>query len=397
MFHIKKDSILFMLTLAMLAALPPFAVNTYAPAIPNIAEHFNVYPSDVIFTFTTYFIGFATGMIIWGTLSDKFGRKKMLLAGLSLYAISTLLCAHSATFNQLAVFRLIQGLTDSSGTVIALAIARDCYNGKKLTAMLSTLAMIMLVAPVISPMIGTGLIVTTESWESSFYFLFGYGVLLILLCSLLPETHPKHQRQSGIKSFIIAYFEHIRNTRFIGYSTASGLFFAAFFSYIGSASIIYLNIYSTGYVYYMLFFAMTILGVILANFTLKTLSQKLSLTILTRSGVIIALFGVSSVWLFAHSQFSNSAVFTLLMLISCYGLALSSTTLLSASLQEVSHHFGAATALNNFLKFSLAGVANFLMSFSIGTQIVKNLPSQQLGIIAVALVILLLTKRYSKS
>lgn len=102
-------------------------------------------------------------------------------------------------------------------------------------------------------------------------------------------------------------------------------------------------------------------------------------------------------YIYTHSGWNVGGVFTALMLISCYGLALSSTTLLSASLQEVSHHFGAATALSNFLKFSLAGLSNFLMSFAIGIHIVQQLPLQQLGIMMIAIIILIITQRYSKS
>ncbi|MDE4996529.1 Bcr/CflA family drug resistance efflux transporter, partial [Francisella tularensis subsp. holarctica] len=97
----------------------------------------------------------------------------------------------SQSFSQLAVFILRQDLTDSSCTVISLAIARDCYSGKKLTNIISTLAIIMFISPIISPMIGTRLIVSTQSWKSSFYCLFGFGIVLVLLGSKLPETHAK--------------------------------------------------------------------------------------------------------------------------------------------------------------------------------------------------------------
>ena len=155
-----------------------------------------------------------------------------------LYAASTLLCTHSQSFSQLGIFRLIQGLRDSSETVIALGIARDCYSGKKLTNIISTLAIIMLISPIISPMIGTGLIVSTQSWKSSFYFLFGFGILLLILCSKLPETHTKEQRKNSIKKLFIAYFYHLGNLPFTLYTICLGLLFAAFFSYIGASSII---------------------------------------------------------------------------------------------------------------------------------------------------------------
>ncbi|MED7818569.1 MULTISPECIES: multidrug effflux MFS transporter [unclassified Francisella] len=389
---VKKDSKVFLLTLAFLAMLPPFAVNTYAPAIPNIASHFNIHPNNVIFTFTTYFIGFSIGMLLWGSLSDKYGRKRCLISGISLYIVSTLLCAHSQSFSQLATFRLIQGLTDSSGTVIALAIARDCYNGKKLTTTIASLSIIMLIAPMISPMIGTGLIVLTASWKSSFYFLFIFGIVLLILCSMMPETHPIQHRQQSIKKLFTAYFCHFKNIKFIAYTICSGLLFAAFFSYVGAASIIYLKTYNTGYSLYVLYFAITIVGLVLANFTLKKLSESLPLKVFSYAGLSISLTGVLIMLIYNHTGFNHAYIFMIIMLVICYGVSLSSTSLLSESLQLVSINFGSATALNNFFKFSLAGFANFIMSFSAGHKLLSNLPIQQLIIILITIVIVYVAK-----
>jgi Bcr/CflA subfamily drug resistance transporter len=389
---IKKDSKLFLLTLAFLAMLPPFAVNTYAPAIPDIAKHFNVPPSDVIFTFTTYFIGFSIGMLLCGSLSDKYGRKRCLVLGIFLYIVSTFLCAHSQSFSQLATFRLIQGLTDSSGTVIALAIARDCYNGKKLTNTIASLSIIMLISPMISPMIGTGLIVLTNSWKSSFHFLSTFGVLLLILCSLLPETHHIEQRQRSISKLLTAYFCHFKNIKFIAYTVCSGLLFAAFFSYVGAASIIYLKVYNTGYVLYVFYFAITVVGLVLANFTLKKLSESLALKVFSSAGLSISITGVLMMLIYNHTDFNHAYIFMIIMLVICYGVSLSSTSFLSESLQLVSINFGSATALNNFFKFSLAGFANFIMSFSAGHKLLSNLPLQQLIIILITIAILYIAK-----
>ncbi|WP_407877784.1 Bcr/CflA family efflux MFS transporter [Francisella sciaenopsi] len=391
---IQKDSKAFLITLAFLAMLPPFAVNTYAPAIPNIATHFNINTSSVTFTFTTsYFIGFSVGMILWGSLSDKFGRKHCLIIGMFLYIISTLLCAHSHSFSQLGLFRLIQGLMVSSGTVISLAIARDCYVGKHLTNTVSTLAIVMLISLIVSPMIGSGLIFLTSSWKSSFYFLFILGILLLLLCFMLPETHISEQRTKSIKKLFSAYFCHFRNIQFITYTTCSGLIFAAFFSYISSSSIIFLKIYETGYTLYILYFALTIVGSILANFTLKKLRKKFPLKLFTIVGLSVSLSSILIMLLFSYIKLNYAYIFVSLMLITCYGLSLGSTSLLSQSLQLVSSNFGSATAINNFFKFSLAGAANFIMSFSTISMLVSNLLIQQLTIILITSLIIYLTNK----
>lgn len=110
---ITRNSKLFPIILALFAALPPLAVNTYAPAIPLIASDFGVSNSTVLTTFATYFIGFSFGMLFWGAVSDKYGRKKVIIIGSVIYIISTILCSYSYNFRMLEIMRLLQGLSDS--------------------------------------------------------------------------------------------------------------------------------------------------------------------------------------------------------------------------------------------------------------------------------------------
>lgn len=125
--------------------------------------------------------------------------------------------------------------------------------------------------------------------------------------------------------------------------------------------------------------------------------NQLNLKYLHVLGLSISLLSVFVMIIYSHTQFKHGYIFMLLMLITCYGLSLSSTSLLSQSLQLISNHFGAATAVNNFFKFSLAGFANFVMSFSVGSMLVSNLPLQQLTIILITIILLCITKYYKKA
>ena len=166
---IKKESRLLIIMLALYAALPPFAIDTYMPAFGLISKYFSVPIQHIIVSITTYFVGFGLGMLIWGALSDRYGRKKVLMAGMLMYIISTVLCAISSDFETLTWMRLIQGLGDSSGSVIAMAIARDCYEGKHLTKTIASMVMIMMAAPIISPIIGSLIVNLSGRWQVAGY------------------------------------------------------------------------------------------------------------------------------------------------------------------------------------------------------------------------------------
>ncbi len=148
----------FIAILAMFGALPPFAINTYTPAIPDIAKYFSITESSVIVTMTTYFVGFALGMLVWGAFSDRYGRKKILIIGMAMYIFSTIVCSFCEEFSTLSFMRFIQGFGDSTGAIIALSVARDCYSGKKLTIVMASILIIMMLAPITAPIIGSILI-----------------------------------------------------------------------------------------------------------------------------------------------------------------------------------------------------------------------------------------------
>ena len=132
MFKIRKGSKYLVFFVVLFVALPPFAIDTYIPAFGNIANSFNVPVSSIAITISTYLVGFGLGMFFWGALSDRYGRKKILIIGMLVYIASTILCSQTDSFNTLIFMRFIQGIGDSPAAVAAMAILKDCYRGQKL-------------------------------------------------------------------------------------------------------------------------------------------------------------------------------------------------------------------------------------------------------------------------
>jgi DHA1 family bicyclomycin/chloramphenicol resistance-like MFS transporter len=372
--------------LALYAALPPFAIDTYMPAFGLISKYFNVPIQHIIVSITTYFVGFGLGMLIWGALSDRYGRKKVLMAGMLMYIISTVLCAISPDFETLTWMRLIQGLGDSSGSVIAMAIARDCYEGKHLTKTIASMVMIMMAAPIISPIIGSLIVNLSGRWQDIFHFLTFYGLFLLVMTLFMPETLDKQKRETHAFKTILSYFHHLKNIPFLGYSITSGLCFAAFFTYISSSSVLMMGYFNTGYILYCTLFGLNFIGVLSAQYLVKKKIDVISEHYLISTGFIASFIGMLISSLFTYFVVNLYGFMAGILLIT-FGFALTSSIITSKSLNALNKAFGAGNAINNLIKFSLASIASFTISYFHGYALMQQITIQQLIIILASLMI----------
>lgn len=198
----------------------------------------------------------------------------------------------------LEIMRLIQGLSDSVGAVIAFSIARDCYKGAKLTNLVASIIIILLIAPIVAPIIGTILTNLTHTWQSTFHFLTIYGVVMLLCAFLIEETLEHKDRKSSLLKLIPSYFQHLSNPRFMLATIASGTIFAALFIYISSSALIYLGDYATGSLWYCIYYGLCCIAAIFANYLIKRHSSKVqqlkflyySVALITISCIISIIF-----------------------------------------------------------------------------------------------------------
>ena len=251
---IRKGSLTLVFIVTIFAALPPFAIDTYMPAFNEIGAYFSVSNYELTKSISTYFLGFAIGMLFWGAITDRFGRRKPLIIGMAIYLASSILCSLSTSYDMLLAMRFIQGLGDSSGAIISMAILRDCYKGVRLMRMISIISMTFMIAPIIAPIIGSIIIYQTNNWKDIFHFLTIYGIILLPLSFFIPETlNPKKRILSVFDNFTI-YIKHFKNIPFMICTIITGLSFAALFSFISSSSILILDYLKLGYLQYCLLF-----------------------------------------------------------------------------------------------------------------------------------------------
>ena len=182
-------------TLAGLAMLGPFSVDTYLPAFPAIQREFGISTFQLQQTLSIYIITFAVMTLFHGALSDSFGRRPVILVSLAIYVFASIGCAFAESYEQMLLFRSAQGFSAGVGWVVGRAIIRDSFNDHEAQRLLSLIIMIFGIAPAVAPVIG-GWLHGAFGWRSVFVFLSFYGLLQLTLCWWrVPETHPREARQ----------------------------------------------------------------------------------------------------------------------------------------------------------------------------------------------------------
>jgi MFS transporter, DHA1 family, multidrug resistance protein len=226
----------FALLLAGLSTIGPFAIDAYLPAFTAIAASVAATPAQMQQTLSSFLLGFAVMNLFHGALSDSFGRRPMVLAGLLLFTLSSVGCALAGSIGTLIFWRVVQGLSAGAGMVLSRAIIRDVYAPADAQRMMSLVTIFFALAPVVAPLLG-GVMVGPLGWRSIFWMLAGLGTLLLLVHgSLLPETHPAAARQPFNAAHLLrGYAQLMRSPRFLALVAASSLPFNGMFLYILSA------------------------------------------------------------------------------------------------------------------------------------------------------------------
>ena len=223
--------------LACLGMVGALAIDTYLPSMPSIGREFAVGPLAVQQTLSVFLFTFAFMMLFYGTLSDSFGRRPVILVALAIYTLASAGAAFAPSFGVLLACRALQGLAAGAGSVIGQAIVQDRFDGAQAQKMMSHIMMVFGLAPAIAPILG-GWLQVAFGWRSTFIFLTTFGGLMILLCwKLLPESLPAEKRHAFHGGAIARnYLKVLSHPRFLLLALAVGMCFGGLSLYIGSAA-----------------------------------------------------------------------------------------------------------------------------------------------------------------
>ena len=342
--------------LGMLSTFGPLSLDLYLPALPSLAAELEASTSAAQLTLTSCLVGLAVGQLIAGPLSDRFGRRPPLIIGLLAYALASLLCAFAWTVSVLIVFRLVQGLAGAAGLVIARAVARDLYEGRRLAMFFSRLVLISGLAPVIAPVLG-GQLNLVMSWRGIFGVLGVIGIILLAAGMFgVPETLPASRRvRGGLGTTLRGFRALFRDRFFLGVALASGLAGASMFAYIAGATFVLQRIYGLSPQGFSLAFGVNSLGIMAAAQVSARLIRRWSPMRILAFGLLVNLAGsltlLTSVLLNLGLPFLLVSLF---VMVSAIGLVLPNATALGLS--GHADQAGTASALLGLLQYVIGGL-----------------------------------------
>lgn len=256
--------VLYIILLGALTALGPFTIDLYLPAFPVLEADFDTTAAAIQLTLTGTMIGFALGQLIVGPLSDKMGRRMPLLVVTALHVVASVAAAFAPSLELLSVARVLMGAGAAAGGVVAAAVVRDLFGGRRLVVMLSRLALVSGVAPVLAPLVGSALLLVMP-WRGIFVVLAVYGaVMLVSAMIFIPETLPRARRQEKGATTVWQRYRSVFGDRvFIGVLIIGGMTFSGLFSYLSSSSFLFQITYELTPQEYGLLFAANSVGVVL--------------------------------------------------------------------------------------------------------------------------------------
>ena len=264
--------------LASLSALGPFSIDTYLPAFPDIASTLGASQLDVQQTLSVYLLSFAV-MTLWhGAISDRFGRRRVILWALALFGLASLGCVFASRIEHLWFWRAMQGISAGAGIVISRAIVRDLYDGAAAQRLMSQITMMFALAPAIAPLIG-GWLQVLFGWRAIFAFLVLATLALLVACwYLLPETLPVEKRQSLRPAYLgRTYFQVLTSPPFLLACLALSMNFAGFFIYVLSAPVFLMQHLGLPETAFLWLFGPAMGGLMAGSWTSGRLAGKLSL------------------------------------------------------------------------------------------------------------------------
>ncbi|MYX46361.1 Bcr/CflA family efflux MFS transporter, partial [Streptomyces sp. SID89] len=361
----RRASLLVTLILGGLTATPPLAMDMYLPSLPEVTRSLHAPAATVQLTLTACLAGMALGQLVVGPMSDRWGRRRPLLAGLAVYVLATALCALAPNVETLVAFRLAQGLAGAAGIVIARAVVRDLYDGVAMARFFSTLMLISGVAPIVAPLIG-GQILRITDWRGVFVVLTVVGALLgAVVWTKLPETLPPADRHDGGVGQALGGMRRLLADRvFAGYMIAGGFAFASLFAYISASPFVIQEIYGASPQTFSLLFGLNSVGlVVVGQINGKVLVGRVRLDRVLAVGLVVVILAATGLLLMATGAFGAVGLApvaaALFVLMSAMGVTMPNTQALA--LMRTKHSAGAASALLGTTSFLVGAVASPLV------------------------------------
>ena len=353
--------------LGLLTAFGPVATDMYIPSLPEIGRLLGASTSDVQLTLSAYLVGIAIGQIIYGPLSDRYGRKPVLLGALVLFCLASGICAIAANVDTLIAARALQALGGSGAIVLPRAIVRDLYAGERAGRELSHIGLVMSVAPMLAPVLG-GILQLAFGWRANFLAILSIGTIATIIAwRSLPETlRPSSAQATSMIHMLRGYRTLAENRAFLAHLGIVALSYAGLFAWISGSPFVLQGLYGLSAFQFAMAFAVACIGSFLGASIAASLVMRLGLDRTIGLGTLaLALGGLGMI---ASLAFSLPPVVSLVLCMLLYeiGLMLAMPQAIAGGLTPFPERAGAASSFIGFVQQTSAAVLGAIVARTLG-------------------------------
>lgn len=359
----KTEYFKIVLVLGALCTISPFSIDMYLPGFPEMAEKLDTPISNIQLSLTAYLVGIAIGQLFYGPLLDKYGRKKPLYAGLTIYIVASVGCALSQTVENLIIMRFLQAIGGCAGMVSAQAIVRDIFPVEKTAQAMSLLVLVIAVSPMIAPTLG-GFVTAAYDWHWVFIILAALTAIIWIATVIVLPAGALPDKEVSLKPKQVwrSYLKVLENRQFLVYMLVGGIAGAAPFAYIASSADVFMNLYGVsehqfGWIFAILAFAM-IGSTQLNHILLKKFSSQQIINFSLHYQSFTGLLLVVGVYFNLFNVYSLIGL--MFVFLTAHGLNGPNTTALSMA--PFSRNAGSASAMLGSMRMTIGGIVTAVVS-----------------------------------
>ena len=379
----------FVVLIALIMATNALAIDAMLPALPAIGAALGAASDNQAqLVVTAYLIGFGFAQIFYGPLSDRFGRRPLLIGCLAFYAVFAAFSAFAASMEQMAAARFLQGVAAAATRVLAVSVVRDCYSGRTMARVMSLAFVVFLAVPILAPGIGQ-VIVLIAPWPWIFGLLaFGGAAVAVWTALRLPETLPAAARRPLVAGAVLGAFRFVLTNRMsIGYTIASTFVLGGLFGFINSAQQVFVDVLGLG-VYFPLAFAAIAGVIVVSNLLNARIVERLGMRRVSHAAIIGYTAAATVHAVIAAAGWESVASFLLLQgaMMFCFGLTAGNFG--AMAMEPVGHIAGSASSVQGFITTLGGALLGFWIGQSFdGTLVPLTLGYSVLGLAAIATVL----------
>ena len=351
---------LVVVVLALLTMFGPLSIDMYLPAFGDIAASYGTESNRVELSLTSFFLGLFIGQLLYGTASDKWGRKPPLYFGLTIYILSSLACAYAPNLESLIVLRFLQAIGSCAGLVIARAMVRDLYTPQASAQVFSFLILVMGIAPVLAPLAGA-YVTKAFGWQAIFIIVAVLAVACMAIVHIrLPETRGFNGAVRMRRSLPI-YWDVLKDRGFLRYSLAGGVAQSGLFAYITGSPLVFIEHFGLEPTHYSWLFGLNAIGIIgMAQFNAWLLRRRDARKILNKSLPVLAVIAITAIVLGALNANFWWVLIVVFAYVSTLGMVFPNA--MAGALAEQQERAGSASAVTGSLQFLIAGIISAVVN-----------------------------------